>query len=131
MRGTRHIRGLTLIESLVAMTILASGIGAAVHVFLYSTVTQIRAERQSRASFLLVRKTEELRLAARDVPAPGGTLDPENPAPGFHESFADEILCVWQVAAGRPVRIRVAVYSVAARRPVLLAQAATTVADRF
>jgi type II secretory pathway pseudopilin PulG len=137
--------GFTLIETLVTLAVLVCGIVAAAGLFSYAVSAGFVALERSGAAFLVRHKVETLRLEARGPGvAPGGGLDPLDPAPGYHDypilsspwvvdpGEAGPLLRVWEVESGFPVRIRVAVFSSAGLRrggPALRAHAGATVAD--
>lgn len=128
-RHTSARRGFTIIETLTAMAVLATGLVAGAHLFSYSIEAAARAERISRAAFLVTRKAEELRLTPPGALAPGGTLDPSMPAPGYHQYLAFDrdgrpkmapakdaaVICLWRVDAGAPERVHVAVFGMSGR----------------
>jgi hypothetical protein len=126
--GPRNERndGFTLIETALALTVLLAGILAGAHLFGYAVATAHRAELRAHAAFLVALKAGEIR-ANPTAPAPGGSLDPRNPAAAFHEYLAAAPgglwktvrsagqathLRLWRIVPGQPLRAEIAVYDV-------------------
>ena len=126
----RRTRGFTLIEALISMTILTSGLLVCAGLFAYATVTTHETERESLAAVMVADKLEELRRKYPSDLNPGGTVDRNALLHDYAEYFVTnrgllevaprpgeaELVRVWQIAALSPTRIEVAVYATSRRR---------------
>ena len=149
MESGGNRRGFTLIETLIAMAVLVSGVTAVACLYAHSTATLVRAEREAMASFLVARRMEELRGSSPAGLTGGGGLDPLDPVPGYSLYLAGDgrgrisqragpddatLLLLWEVGDAPPVRIAVAVHSLLPQpgRPgTRLAYAVTSIGGRF
>ena len=129
-------RGSALLETLIALFILVSGLVSVASMFSVTTGVSFRNRQRSTATMLLYEKMEELRSSG---PPPGGSLDSKHPESGFvdYVRFATDgrILVsrddpgvayqrVWQVQdVGSPI-ITIAVFAgIGPALPIELARA--------
>jgi hypothetical protein len=86
----RSIRGFSLIEALIATTLVAAALGALAHLFVMATRAVQSSRGSTIATLLAVEKLEELRSdlagSSAEAASVSGSLD-EN-VPGFSDSLA-------------------------------------------
>jgi Tfp pilus assembly protein PilV len=144
-------RGFTLMETLIATTVLVPGL-AAVALLLPYMSNSISSSRQSTtATMIATDKMEALRrlpLSASGLNA-GGGLNPQSPVNGYYDyvtvapngsvsvstsSSPTAFLRLWQIAGTNPKKITIIVYAVRSslsNRRLETARASTIVTDTF
>jgi type II secretory pathway pseudopilin PulG len=140
--------GFTLIETLVAATVLLAGVTVVAHLVAYGLATSFTTRQMGTATFLAVTKLEELRRARAADLSEGGSLDPRAPADGYFDlpiveaagldpdsgRGSDRFLRLWRIDGADVKTITLAVFATASSpdpAPPPLAQVSTQVADRF
>ena len=122
--GHHHVteRGFSLVEVLIASTILIAGLVSLAQLFTVATASNISARHTTYATALAAQKIEELRAAAPDPGAPPGGADDAGvytrrwstvPLPGAADAMVVEVL-VTSRAAGPAAEARLV--TVIARR---------------
>jgi prepilin-type N-terminal cleavage/methylation domain-containing protein len=121
------IRGFTLLETVIAITILASGIVAVAHVISSAVRTNTDNRLRTAATFLLVEKLEQFRSAhlKESIWRSGGSLNANAPSDGYFDyivigddgslrsdsiSATAPFLRVWQIRDADPRSVTVVVY---------------------
>jgi prepilin-type N-terminal cleavage/methylation domain-containing protein len=90
-------RGFSLIETLVATTIVAVGVTALAQLFVLAIGANARAKQTTRATVFAQHKMEELRAEPALTPSPPDTLDRNTH--GYHDTSAGEVPLIrrWSV----------------------------------
>jgi prepilin-type N-terminal cleavage/methylation domain-containing protein len=118
-------RGFTLLETLIATLVMATGLLAAGHIFWFTVRTNVTNRQRSTATLLLSEKLERLRGASirHQIWEPGGSLNPDAPAAGYFDyasspaapggtgpSFREAYLRLWDISGTDPRSVTVVVY---------------------
>lgn len=148
MKRASHIPatvcGFTLIEVMIALSMLVAGLVVTAGVFSYATERLFETERESRASVLVMEKLESLRRGPLVSLAAGGSIEPDEIQEGYSDypvinpwesasrlsGDSASLLRLWEIGAQSPIRIRVAVYALSGppdRPPRPLAHGTTVV----
>ena len=75
MRGQSDNQGCSLIEALIATTILAIGVASLAQLFTLAVASNLSATHQTRAAMLAAQKLEELRALGWDAVVQSGSAD--------------------------------------------------------
>lgn len=108
-------RGFTLPETLIATSIVVSGLVGVAWIFSASITTNMENRNRASAVLLASGKVEELKAAAVRGPglSNGGGLDPAFPAEGYFDTATmagATFLRMWEITGGPAKTVRVAVY---------------------
>ena len=79
----RSARGFSLIETLVATTIVVVGVTTLAQLFVLAIGANARSKRTTYAAVVALHKMEELRADPALTPSPSDTLD--HNTPGYHD----------------------------------------------
>jgi len=105
-------RGFTLLEVLITIAILTTGLVSIAAMFTYSARSNTATQRRTAAVMLVSEKMEEFKfISLRDSRwTAGGSLDPANPVSGYFDSDSGYTR-VWQITGTLPRTVTVAVYA--------------------
>ena len=98
--------GTTLIEVLIAMLILVSGVLAMAQLFLMAAVTNTAARRTTAAAIVASQKMEELRARTSLEPSPGASLERNTPGLVDHVDARGRVVGTGEFPPGDAVYTR-------------------------
>jgi prepilin-type N-terminal cleavage/methylation domain-containing protein len=139
---SRHIHGFSLLETMIAVVVLATGIVSVSHVFSYTVQTTMRNRQRTAATILLVDKLEQFHsLPFTDSRwNAGGSLHSDHRSAGYFDhvtsdgSIGSHYLRTWQVSGTDPRSVTVVVYGQSegvTERRMELARGTTTISASF
>src|SRR5262245_16535821 len=122
-------RGFTLVETLIATTVLVFGVGVVALLIPYAIRSNISARQTTTATMVVDDKLEALRVLPLSAAAlnAGGSVDPASPVTGYYDYVRVDsngvvtvqaspspgaYLRLWQVSGTNPKTITVIVYAV-------------------
>ncbi|MCC7416823.1 MAG: prepilin-type N-terminal cleavage/methylation domain-containing protein [Acidobacteria bacterium] len=128
----RSSRGVSLVEVLVATTVMSVGITALAHLFVLAMAANVRARASTIATMLAQEKMEQLRADGDLAPSPAGALARD--LAGYHDAADGGFVRRWSVeplpADPDVLVLQVVVWRPPAREQVRLVSVLTPVAPR-
>lgn len=147
----KHYHGFTLIETLIATSIMSGSLIAVASIFAFSVGVTVTSQQRATATLLLCEKMEEFRSTGLPDPiwTPGGSINSFSLQAGYFDyasinsdgslnvsgtNSALPFLRMWQVTGASPRTATLVVIALrpgASRQPLEMIRATTAVASSF